>query len=166
MSLPDQLGKKLEEKSYQQKPDMHPIDIRIRGDYNLIIPQVFQVLFNSQSRLNQIELFVLVHDLSSQTERIKRFALEAEDTLSLHIAGLGDRTARRISFRDEKGALETVLILGVQMNATISEFPVMNLALLGSLTGNFLNTFEFLALTLTALDLLKQSLCGLRVLWR
>src|SRR5450759_1718771 len=46
MTFSDKVGKKLKEKCEQKEPDMHPINVRVSSNYNIIISQVFDSVFN------------------------------------------------------------------------------------------------------------------------
>ena len=139
MTLSDQLGKELQKESNQEQTNVHAVDIRIRCNDHLVVTQILQILFNSQSGLDQIELFVLIDNLAGKTKGVEGFALKAEYTLSLHVPGLGDGSACGISLGYEKRAFETVFVLGVQMNPAVTKLAVVNFTFLGPLSGNFLN---------------------------
>ena len=97
MTLSDQLGKELQKESNQEQTNVHAVDARIRCNDHLVVTQILQILFNSQSGLDQIELFVLIDNLAGKTKGVEGFALKAEYTLSLHVPGLGDGSACGIS---------------------------------------------------------------------
>ena len=72
---------------------MHAIHIGIGSNNDIVVAQVLQTVFNVEGMLKKIEFFVLVDDLLGQAKGIERLSPEAEDSLSLHIAGLGNGTA-------------------------------------------------------------------------
>ena len=84
--------------------------------------------------------------------------------MQLSVPSLGYGSACRIPLGDKQGALETILVLAVQVHAAVPKFPVVNLALLGPFTGNLLDTLKFLALTFAPLNFLNQSLRRLGIL--
>ncbi len=85
MPLPHQFRKELQEESHQQHPDMHAIHIGIRCNNNVVITKIFISVFDVQSRLQQVELFVLINNLLGETETIQRLAFQTEYSLCGHI---------------------------------------------------------------------------------
>jgi len=63
MSLLDEVGEELQEEGEQQQADMHPVGIGIGSDNHFIISQSVHILLDVECRLQQIELFVLIHNL-------------------------------------------------------------------------------------------------------
>ena len=64
---------------------MHSVNIGIGCNYNIIIAQVFNAVFNIECSLKKIELLILINDLLCKTEGIKRFTPKAEYSLCLNI---------------------------------------------------------------------------------
>ena len=97
--------------------------------------------------------------LQQQTEAVERFTTQREHRLGIHIAALGDASAGRIALGDEDGALLLALVLGVaEMDAAVAELAVVEISLLGTLTGEFGNARHRLALAFALLDLILQNL--------
>lgn len=82
-----------------------------------------------------------------------------EHRLGIHIAALGDASAGRIALGDEDGTLLLALVLGVaEMDAAVAELAIVEIRLLGTLTGEFGNARHRLALAFALLNLILQNL--------
>ena len=44
MTILYQVRKELQKKGHQQQPDVHPIDIGISGDHDIIVPQILHTI--------------------------------------------------------------------------------------------------------------------------
>src|SRR5664279_6569183 len=93
-----QIGKELEKECKQKQPDMHPINVGIGRNNNIIVSQVFYSVFNIESRLKQVKLLIFVYNFLCESKTVKRFATKTEDSLCFHIPRFCYRTACRIAF--------------------------------------------------------------------
>jgi hypothetical protein len=84
---------------------MHAIHIGIRSDDDIVEPQSFITFFYIQRVLQQVKLLVFIHDLLGKPETVQRFSPQTEYGLCFNVPGLGNGTARRITFGNEYGAL-------------------------------------------------------------
>ena len=70
MPLFYKIGKKLKEECKQKQPDMHTVNIGISGNNHIVIPQIFNSVFNIQCSLKQVELFVFINYLLGEAELV------------------------------------------------------------------------------------------------
>jgi len=99
-----QVGKELEEKGHQQKPDMHAVYIRIGGDDDVVVPEMLIRIFDVQRVLQEVKFLVLVNHFFGKPETVQGFASQAEYRLRLDVPCLGNGAAGRIALRDKNGA--------------------------------------------------------------
>ena len=160
MSLLDQFGEELQEEGDDQKSDVHTVDISIRGHNDLVISEGVESFLDIEGCLQEIELLVLVDHLFGQSERVQRFASKREHGLSVHIAALGDASAGRITLGNEDTRLFLPVVLGIAIvDAAVTELTVVEVGLLGTLTGQLGHTRHRLTLPFALLDLIFQDLC-------
>ena len=156
--------KELQEKRDQQQPDVHAVDVRIRRDHNLVVPEPVESVLDVQRGLEQVKLLVLVDHLLRQPVRVERFALQREHRLRLHVARGGQRTGGGVAFDDEERAFLRPLVAVAEVQAAVAEFPVVQRGLLRALPREVADAGEFLPLALAFLQLRLQRLGGLLVL--
>src|SRR5664280_2973875 len=115
-----QIGKELEEKCKQKQSDMHPINVGIGRNNNIIVSQVFYSVFNIQSRLKKVKLLILIYNFLGKSKAVKGFATETEDSLCFNIPRFCYGTACRVALSYEKGRIKLIRIVGIIMDATVS----------------------------------------------
>ena len=164
VTLTNHIGEELQEKGHQQQSDVHTIDIGIGCDDHLVVAQVVHILFDVQRCLQQIELLVVVNHLLGQSEAVQRLTAQREDSLSLHVAALGDRTRRRVTLRDEDHRLLGTIVLVAEVNLAIAQLLVVERHLLSDLARLLLYARNSLALLLVFENLLVQYACRLGML--
>ena len=69
---------------------MHTINVGIRSDYNLVVTQGIEAIFNIQSTLEAIELVILVDDFFAKSKGVERFSFKTEYCLSVDVPRLCD----------------------------------------------------------------------------
>ena len=94
-------------------------------------------------------------------DRVEGFAAQAEHSLGVHIAALGDAAAGRETLGDKDGTLQSTGVVGVVMHMAVAQFAVVEAGLAAALLGQFLDTGNVLTLLLVALDFLQQGVGGL-----
>ena len=52
---------------------MHPIDVGIGGDYDIVVPQVFHAFFDIEGSLQKVKLLVFIYDFLAHPIGIQRF---------------------------------------------------------------------------------------------
>ena len=164
MAIAHQVGVELKEESEHQQADVHAVDIGIGGDDDVVVAQVLDVLVDVQGGLQQVELFVLVTHFLGHAQAVERLAAQAEHGLGLHVAALGDASRCGVALSDEDGAFEAFLVVGVEVDAAVAEFAVVETDLLGALAGSLLDAGNLLAFLLVGLDLGLQHADRFRVL--
>src|SRR5690606_4265258 len=103
MSFLYQFRKKLKDKRNQQQTNVHPINISIRGDYDVVISQIFHRIFNIQRSLQQVEFLVFVNYFFGHSVGIQRFSTKGKNSLRIYITAFGYTSTRRISLGYKKG---------------------------------------------------------------
>ena len=165
MAFLDELGEELQEEGDDEQTDVHAIDIGIGGHNHLVVAQGVETILNVEGGLQQVELFVFIHHLLGEAERIKRLAPERKYSLGVDITALGDGTACRIALGDEDGAFFLALVLDIrEVDAAVAQLAVVQIGFLGALTGQFGNAGHLLALFLAGLYLLQHHLGHISVL--
>ena len=139
MPRADHVGKELQKKGHQQQPDVHPVDVGIGRDDDLVIAQVVHILLDVERRLQQVELFVLVDDLFRQPVTVQRLAPQRENGLRIRIPRFSDRSAGRVTLRDEDHRLFGASMLVSQMDTAIAQFFIVEAHLLGNFACLFLD---------------------------
>ena len=163
MAVAHEVRIELEEEGEHQQADVHAVDIGISGDDDVVVAQILDIFVDVQGGLQQIELFVLVTHFLGHPQAVERLTAQAEYGLCLHVAALGDASRCGVALGDEDGAFEAFLVVGVEVDAAVAEFAVVQADLLGALAGGFLDAGNLLAFLLVGLDLCLQHADGLRV---
>ena len=159
MTLLDEFWEELQEERDEQQTDMHAVDISIGGHNHLVISQVVQSFLDVERCLQKIEFLVLIDHLLCQLESIQGFASQREHGLSVHIATLRDAAAGGVSLSNKDARLFLAVVLRVTvMDTTVAQLTVMEVGLLGSLTGQFGHAGNRLTVALALLDLILQHL--------
>ena len=70
MAIFYQIGEELQEEGHQQKPDVHPVDIGVGGDDDLIVPEAFDPLLDIEGMLQEVEFFILIDDLLGEAKTV------------------------------------------------------------------------------------------------
>lgn len=161
MAMAHEVGKELEKEGEQQHANVHAIDVGIRGDDHLVVAKSVQAVLDVEGVLQAVELVVLVDDLLAEAEGVERLSLEAEDGLGVDVACLGDRATSGIALHDEKGGFVCTLVLGVEVDAAVAQFLVVQVDLLGLLASQFSNAGELLAFLFAGYDLRLYCLGGI-----
>ena len=138
---------------------MHSIVVGIGRDNYLVVPEVLDVVFDSERGDQQVELFVLGHLLAAFLVAVDGLAPEREHCLAVRVARLGDGSARRVALGDEyRRVLDVVLVLRVDLLvvvvAAVAQLLVVDAAALVALAHLLLDSRDFLALLLRGLYLL------------
>ena len=165
MAFLNQVREELEEEGNHQQADVHTIDIGIGRHNDLVVSQAFHTVLDVEGRLEKIEFFVFIDHLLGEAVGVERLTTEAEHGLCVHIAALGDGTARRIALGDKNTSFFLLVTLGiVQVETAITKLPVVEIRFLGTFTGQLGDTGNGLAFLLRFLNLLKHHIGHLRIL--
>ena len=73
---------------------MHPVDVGVRRDNDLVVTKAVESVLDVEGGLQQVELLVLIDHFFGQAVAIERFAAQREHGLGIYVAALGDGTAR------------------------------------------------------------------------
>ena len=152
MAVADQVGVELEEEGEHQQADVHAVNIGIGGDDDIVVAQVLDVLVDVQGGLQEVELLVLVAHFLGHSQAVERLTTQAEHGLGLHVAALGDASRCGVALGDKDGAFEAFLVVGVEVDAAVTELAVVQADLLGTLAGGFLDAGNLLAFLFVGLD--------------
>ena len=115
---------------------MHPVNIGIGSNHDIVVTQVFQTVFNIECRLQQIKLFVFINHFFGQSVRINRFTTQAKYGLCINITRFGNGTARRIPFGNKQSAFKPVFFFQiVVMHATVAQFFVVQTDFFSAFAG-------------------------------
>lgn len=166
MAFLDQLGEELEEEAEEEHADVHPVDVSIRGNNDLVVAQSVEALLDVEGGLEEVELLVFVDHLLGLAVGVLGLASEREDSLGLDVANLGDGAGGGVALGEEDGALELLLLvaLGVaEMDAAVEELAVVEAYFLGLLAGALGNAGHGLALALAVLNGLEDDGGGVRL---
>ena len=137
----DDLREELEEERYHEQPDVHAVDIGIRGNDDFVISEAVDAVFNVEGALEEEELLVLVYGVPPQAEGVEGLAAEAEDGLCVGVAALGYGAGRGVALGDEDGRLFAPGVAGVgEVDGAVAELAVVEVGLLGLLAGLFLDS--------------------------
>ena len=146
MLLLNQIREELKEECDKQEADVHPVHIGIGRDNHFVITQSIQSIFNIQSRLQEVELLVFIHDFFREAITIERFSPQTEHGLEIGVAALGDGTAGRIPLGDEYTRFFRLISFRViQMNAAIAQFLIMEIGFLCPFACQFRHACDGLA---------------------
>lgn len=140
-----QFGEELEEKSEEEETDVHAIDIGVGGDDHAVVAEAVEAFLNIQGVLEEVELLVFIDDFSGEAEAIEGFAAERENGLCFHVPGGGECSGSGIAFRDEDRAFLAALVFGIQVDAAVAEFFVVDLGFAIGLLGGCADSFEIFA---------------------
>jgi hypothetical protein len=158
VTFADEVGEELEEEGDREEADVHPVDIGIGREDDLVVTQSVEILLDPECGLEEIELLVLVNDLPRHPVGIERLAAQGEDGLGIDVARLRDRAARRVALGDKEGRLLLELVVRIVVGAAVAELLVVQLRLLRALLGELLDALQFLPLVLGPLDLVEHAL--------
>ena len=136
MALPYKFREELQEKCYHEQAYVHAVHIGISGYYYLVVTQVIQALLYVQGCLQQVELLILINHLLGESVAVKRLTAQAEYGLCVHVTALGDGSAGGVTLSYEYAALLLAVTAGIiQVDAAVGQFAVVQVGLLGALTG-------------------------------
>ena len=153
MPVFDDLGEVLEEKGNHEQTDVHAVHIGIGGNDNLIVAEAIDALLDVQSRLQEEELLVAVDCVSPKAKGVEGLTAKAEDGLSLGIAAFGNGARGRVALGDEYGTLLASDIVGIgEVNGAVAELAVVEVSLLGLVSGLLLQTRDGFAFLLAVDD--------------
>ena len=159
----DDVREELEEESDHEEPDVHAIDVGVGGEDDLLIAEVIDGVLDIERVLEEIEFLVFVDDLFGEAEGVEGFAAETEDGLGFDAAGASDGAAGAVAFGDEERAFLAVFGVGVEVDAAVAEFFVMDLGFAGAFAGDFGDASEFLAFAFVFLDFFEECFVGVLV---
>ena len=74
MALPYQFGEELQEEGNHEQAYVHAVDISIGGYDYFVVAQAVDSVFDVECRLQQVELFVLIHYLLGEAVGVKWFS--------------------------------------------------------------------------------------------
>ena len=94
VALFDEVGEELQEEGNHQQADVHAVDIGIGGHDDLVVTEPLEAILDVERGLQEVKLLVLVNHLLGEAERIERLTTQAEHGLCVHVATLGDGSAR------------------------------------------------------------------------
>ena len=159
MPAADQVWIVLHEESQYKHPDVHSVVIGISRYDNVVVAEVVEIVFYSESRDKEVEFLILRHPLPAFLIAVDWLSPEAENSLVVGVAYLGDRARSGISLSDEYACLfgQVLLVLRKlvsEMVAAVTKLAVVDIRLLVPFTGLFLDAGYLFALGLGLFDLI------------
>lgn len=153
----DDLGEELEEESDHQQADVHAVNVGVGGEDDVVVAEFFEVFFDVEGVLEEVELFVFVADFAREAEAVEGFAAQAEDGLGVDVAALGDAAGGAVAFGDEQGREFALFVFGVEVDAAVAEFFVVNFGAAGAFAGEFLDAADVFAFFFVGLNFFEPG---------
>ena len=91
----------MQQEGKREQTYVHTIVIGIGGDDDFVVTQPFYAVFDIERGLQEIELFVLVHDFAGLSVAVEGFPSQAENRLHVGVSAFPDRARGRVSLGDE-----------------------------------------------------------------
>lgn len=142
---------------------MHAVDVGVGGEDDVVVAEVFEVFFDVEGVLEEVEFFVFVADFAGEAEAVEGFAAEAEDGLGVDVAAFGDAAAGAVAFGDEDGAVVACFVFGVEVDAAVAEFFVVDFGAACGFAGEFLDAADVFAFFFVGLDFFEPGFGGVWV---
>lgn len=98
VSFLDEVGKELQQERKREQAYVHTVVVGIGGDDDFVVTQPFYAVFDVECGLQEIELFVLIHDLTGLSVAVEGFSPQAENRLHVGVSAFTDRPGGRVSF--------------------------------------------------------------------
>ena len=160
----DEFREELQEESDGEQAYVHAIHVGIRGYDNLVIAKSIESIFDVESRLKEVELFIFIHHLLGKSVGVERFTTKREDSLCVYIAAFGDTSAGRVTLGDENARLFLTVILHVGVvNAAVAQLSVVEVRLLGAFPCQLCDARHGFSFLLALRDFLDYNLSNVRM---
>ncbi|MNE65191.1 hypothetical protein D3C80_1606510 [compost metagenome] len=110
MAITYQVREELQEECHDQQTNVHPIDIGIGCNYNVVVSQAIHTVFNIQRVLQQVEFFILIYHFFGKTKTVQRLTSQTEYSLRFYITAFGNRSARGVTLSNENSGCQLLFL--------------------------------------------------------
>src|SRR5205085_6378725 len=87
----------------------HPVHICICCQYNIVVPQPFQSVFDIERMLQKVEFLILIHHFFCKPITVQWLTAETKNSLGIHPSAFCDGAACAVTFGNEYRSLVSFL---------------------------------------------------------